>query len=493
MPPNGRRANTARKSQRDWVLLVILFAFNLWSAGTTVIGAQQVLPLQLAWVGGIAVQAMLFCILAGWAMPRSIMRRGIAVIFFSIISIYTSFFCYYGSLTGNVHQRDAYSKAAQSHRTLIASVYTQAKEKSSSLQTEIERLKWLADQECKVGITTGQTGCGPKARDFLMQVGQKESEYRKITRVLQEADSKFNYPSENLTPNQIYLRDLEALATLPEDLRNNYKVELDSYISRDLDIELLTPYYKLFKQKDKEPAAIFALLIAIGVDGMAILQGTAIEMSRRRIGLIQLLAQSMQHFIRDIKSFNATFSKEVRASGVPVDERGNSTEAYGSSTVFLRKVIDSVDGKSNGKGDQFLSIFYSAISANRPYYINYAKLKSQDNEVFHHGFNILIRKMMDPDLGWIEQVLSKKNGKVLVVRDRFYKQVSGWIESEIIRLKSPFSFRTEPLVFTNYHAEETNSVQEDSQEKFFDDGDSWIDVMKAYKPTDTDNFFDRQE
>jgi hypothetical protein len=432
MSPKRRENVTSSGSKRDLGLLIILFVFNLWSGGTTVLGAQQVLPIGLAWISGIAVQVMLYCLLSGFVMKQSVIRRGIAVLFFSVFSIYTSFFCYYDILTGEASQRDQYAKASKAHQALVANLYTPIKNQVLGLQSEVTRLEELVKQECDVGVTTGEPGCGPKANQFRIEAGQKKAEYQRLNMLLQEITPKFIYETQNLKPKEIYERDEEALATVPEALNvSNYQIDIDDYISRDLDVPLLTPYYKVFRSDSREDAAVLALLIAIGVDGMAILQGTAIEIRQKRNRPVQSLSVYTQSMIRDVKGFLATLNREVQSRGVPIDE----SESFERAIQSLRKIIDFVHEKSGGKGSKFLLIFYNLITeASPPHLISYRIIALQDNEVFRLGFIQLIKRMSESPLNWVQTRISRNQDQHFIVNQRFYIDVVRWIEQERFRL-----------------------------------------------------------
>ncbi|MEM9276167.1 MAG: hypothetical protein AAGA80_24885, partial [Cyanobacteria bacterium P01_F01_bin.143] len=88
----------SNKNKRDGILLVVLLIFNLGSLATTILGAREIMPKNLAWIVGFGVQMMLFLLLANFILKRSFYRKWFAILVCTIFSIYTSFFWYYQSL-----------------------------------------------------------------------------------------------------------------------------------------------------------------------------------------------------------------------------------------------------------------------------------------------------------------------------------------------------------------------------------------------------------
>ena len=140
-PPN--------QSSKDILLTVVLFFFNVWSGATTIIGASQVLPQELAFLSGIAIQTMLFFLLAGWVMKHSFVRKWLAILAFSAFSVYTSFFCYYNVLTTSVRTRDIRTSSVEAHQVLVGKVFTPLVEKDRQLSELYDQLNRKAKEECK--------------------------------------------------------------------------------------------------------------------------------------------------------------------------------------------------------------------------------------------------------------------------------------------------------------------------------------------------------
>jgi hypothetical protein len=95
------------QQRKDWLLLVVLLGLNLWSGSTTIEGSIQVLGNKsIAIIGGIAIQLILFFLLAGWMMKDSQVRKMLAITILAFASIYTSFFSYHQTLTSDIRLID---------------------------------------------------------------------------------------------------------------------------------------------------------------------------------------------------------------------------------------------------------------------------------------------------------------------------------------------------------------------------------------------------
>src|SRR5262245_21346393 len=85
--PKNTKKEPARRWQppawardKDWGLLVLLLILNIRTAYTTVLGARQMLPYPMSDVLGLAIQGMLFLVLAGFALREHMVRKWTLVI-----------------------------------------------------------------------------------------------------------------------------------------------------------------------------------------------------------------------------------------------------------------------------------------------------------------------------------------------------------------------------------------------------------------------------
>jgi hypothetical protein len=126
--------------ERDWGLMILLILLNLRSAYTTVIGARQMLPFPMSDVLGIAIQAMLFLVLGGFALTQAPVRKWALVIVFSAACIYASFFAVYEELAGKADERAQLDRALQAHAALVSAVYQPARSRIDTLGREADAL-----------------------------------------------------------------------------------------------------------------------------------------------------------------------------------------------------------------------------------------------------------------------------------------------------------------------------------------------------------------
>ncbi|MDE5105649.1 MAG: hypothetical protein O4808_00745, partial [Trichodesmium sp. St17_bin3_1_1] len=273
--PRSRRKNKPQE-ERDIALMVVLAFFNLGSGATTILGAMQILPIKyLAWTLGGAVQLMLFILQAGLAANRTPLRKWLAIMVLATASVYTSFFTYYDKLAQGTNEKRGMDMALKAHNRLISEVYTPMEDHLRDLQQEALTLRETAKAEQDRGIDTGLIGYGDQARKFDKLALEKEIEAKNFLNTVNQLRPLFEYNPKNLRPVDILNKDRKALSSAPKDFRENYpELKRGEYIDEDLEFSLLAPYLKVVK--NQEEAALLALIIAIGVDGMAIMLGTAI-------------------------------------------------------------------------------------------------------------------------------------------------------------------------------------------------------------------------
>lgn len=231
---------------RDIALLVLLAVLNIGSAYTTIIGARQILPAGLSDMVGAAVQAMLFLMLAGFAMNRSVVRRWMAIGLFAFASIYTSFFTYYEQLAKEADLRVQLDKAMQSHATLVSQVYQPARSRADKLSSEAEAMIDLADREANRGSTTGVKGYGPVARKYAEQGNRMLREAKGLEADVNRLQPHFEFDMTGLTPEQVYRNDLEAWQLAPSDWKAEVPAPLrNDYVDLTAQVALLTPYNRV--------------------------------------------------------------------------------------------------------------------------------------------------------------------------------------------------------------------------------------------------------
>ncbi|GGA17390.1 hypothetical protein [Okeania sp. KiyG1] len=425
---NIPRRRSGRKNQpqeeRDTLLMVVLTFFNFGSGATTILGAMQILPIYLAWTVGGAVQLMLFLLQAGLTAKRTPLRKWLAIIILASASVYTSFFTYYGELAQETNEKRAMDRAIQAHNRLVSEVYTPMEDSLRDLQREAERLRAIAEAEKERGIDSGFVGYGEEARKRDKLALEKEIKAENFQKTVNELRPLFEYNLENLKPQDILQKDGEALSSAPQEFRNNYpELKRGDYIDEGAEISLLAPYLKV---KNQEEAALIALLIAVGVDGMAIMLGTSIVTKlvppEERRSPVAIVANSIASSIR-----------EVRTSFAKVNNAGR--ESFLAEDEDLQAAVELVTLNVKGKGSNFLNNFYHAISEVEPHIINYSALtqKYRTDENMHNPIRVFIDKLREPRRAW---VVRNTNNTEWVVPPEHYHQLVNWLQKEIKRQKS---------------------------------------------------------
>lgn len=402
------------KNKRDMPLLVILLIFNFWSGATTIIGAQQILPDSLALICGLAIQIMLFGLLSGWIMKYSTIRKWFAILIFSIASVYTSFFCYYDVLAGDINIRDAFNSAYEQHQQLKANILTPVEQNYIKSKNELKNLEKLAKQECDFGITTGIAGCGPKYRSIKIEIIRKESEVENNKILFKKIQNKFNIDVNKLSPNEIYKHDLEILSLAPKQLKSNFYINESKYNKNIYDVNFLTPFYKTFDESQRETPAVFAFIIAIVVDGIAILQGTAIQKPNDK-SIIISFTELIQSIIKEFKALIATIFNEV-----------NKKPSYISSKNFIKKlnkILDNIEYEANGSSYIFLKHFASLLKIGPPHYVS-KKIKKYPI-IFQNGCNQIFRELI------LENLCVKTQKKRIELTEEGFLMLTKWLNESI--------------------------------------------------------------
>lgn len=264
-------------NQRDRGLLLALTLLSAGSMGTTLLGAKQILPSPLAEVVGVSVQAMLFAMLAGFMLDHAPVRKWLAVGVFSVISVYTSFFTYHDELTGTAETGAQLEVALQAHAIVTGTLYTPLRTDCQVLRGEAEALYEAAKREAGGGSVTGVKGYGPVARKYGREASAKAVDAERACSLANRLQPLFEIDVEGLTPEDIFKADLTAWQQagskeMPAPSRADY-VDLNAQVA------LLTPIHRI---AEGQVPAIMALLLALLVDGMGLLLGTAVVIPVRR-------------------------------------------------------------------------------------------------------------------------------------------------------------------------------------------------------------------
>lgn len=425
---SGNTQDEEPKEKRDLFLMVVLTFFNLGSGATTILGAMQILPRYLAWGIGGSVQLMLFILQAGFVANHAPLRKWVAILLLTGASVYTSFFTYYQELTQETNEKLALNRANSAHQELAENVLAPIEKRLNQLEQEADRLRRKAEAETERGIQSGFVGYGEVARQYDLEALNKESEADVFAENVKELRQKFDYDRTGLTPDDILQKDREALAAARALFRGDYELNRGDYIDEKLEISLMAPYLKV---ESGEQPAILSLVIALTVDGMAIMLGTAIVITSkpqgRRQSLFAAIALSIANFIREMKRLFFAFRQAVNESPEMFEDFDRAA-AYG-----LSGPVEQVSLDLRGRGSDFLREFYGAIAEMEPHIINYSRIKDKyrEDERIGIAFRGLIDKLREPKRGWVER--NERNNNWQVKSDH-YHQLVNWLEYEIRRL-----------------------------------------------------------
>ncbi|MBW4632635.1 MAG: hypothetical protein KME30_12290 [Iphinoe sp. HA4291-MV1] len=407
-------------TKHDKPLLTGLFILNLGSGSTTILGALQILPSYLAFPIGGVVQFLLFLLLSGSAGKHAPFRKWIAVLVFSTLSIYTSFFTYYKELAGDVQEKLATDKAEKAHHQLVAEVFTPLEAELTSLKQQLETKNEQAKEEANSGLVTGVRGFGPKAREYREEAQNLRIKSSQLEPVVNKLRPLFIYEVKGVKPDKILENDRKALATVPPEFRKNYsELKRSDYIDVTNDVLLLAPFYKI--QKGELPAKL-SLIIAITVDGIIIMLGTAIERRRSNFSLLEAMSNSIAGSITTWNSAVVTVNEALNKPGIAFNNPRRD------ETLGLDDPVRIVTLRLKGKASAFLEEFYKAINP-ETFVIDYSRLQGNPNWAFESSYRALLDRLTNPRLAWVEI----KNGQWCVSKNRYHPLIT-WLQQEILRL-----------------------------------------------------------
>lgn len=412
-PPGSRETSVPRTARRrDTALLVLLTLLNLGSAYTTLLGGRQVLPWPMSDVLGVTVQAMLFLTLAGVAVKHAPIRRWLVVVVFASASIYTSFFAYYDQLAGAANTRGDLDRAQQAHARFIDALWQPATTRQAREAQQAEAMQALAEREAGQGVTSGQVGFGPVARGYAEQARAHEAEAARLLVDLERMEPFFAPSIEGLQAESIYRRDLEAWQQAPGDWKASVpSPERGVYLDLEQEVQLLTPYWKV--QRGEVPA-IAALLMALLVDGLSVLLGTAIHAGGRP------LMERASLRAAEVIGTARVGSERVRQAWLH-DPR--TAEADGALHDALRVVVLRIAGR----GSAFLGSVYQAIDPETGA-VDFAALQRAEDPTWRLASRMLMDRFRAPQLGWVHV----DDGYWRVPPER-YPTVAAWFADHLRR------------------------------------------------------------
>ncbi|MBX2798881.1 MAG: hypothetical protein KTR31_14490 [Myxococcales bacterium] len=382
------------------------------SAYTTVLGARQILPSPLSDILGVSVQAMLFLLLAGFAVQGAPFRRWVVVAIFGAASIYTSFFTYYEQLAAEADLKAQLDKAMQTHAVFTAAVYQPASSRIEKLDSEAEALFGLAERESKRGSTSGVTGYGPVAKRYAKQGSDMKVEAERLLTDVKRLQPHFEYEMEGLTPEDVYRKDLKAWQLAPADWKGEVPMpNRDDYVDLAAQVALITPFNRV---KNGELPALTALALASLVDGIAIFLGTAIQARQRPT------MDSWSKGMADVISQARRSRDRVKAA---IDGTPQPDDAY--DEMVLGDALQVMHLRIAGRGSDFLTTFYQAIHPETGA-LDYSGLQRHPNATYRIAARMLVDQFrmvswVEVDDGWWS------------VPDESYARVTAWLGEQIRR------------------------------------------------------------
>lgn len=408
------QSDASTPTRTDRVLLFLLVILNLGSAYTTILGARHVLPRPMSDVVGLTVQVMLFVTLAGFAARHAPIRKWFVVTVLAMASIYTSYFTYYDRLAAKADANAKFDRAMQAHAAFVSAAYQPTLSKITQLDQEAAERFAQANQEGRSGITTGVVGYGPVARKLAAEATAKQVESARLKADLERLKDRYEYDPEGLTAEQIYSRDLAAWQMSPDSWKSTVPTpERGVYVDLEQEVKLLTPFYKI--QRGEAPA-VAALLLALLVDGVAILLGTALHSGGRPP--LESASRTATTWIAQAKDANAQVQAAWKRPGViedaPVAARAELEDA-------LRVVILRIQGR----GSDFLSAVYQAIHPETGA-LDYAALQGHPNGTYRIAARMLVDRLRGPRLGWVEV-----NDGFWTVPQEQYARFTAWLTEHI--------------------------------------------------------------
>jgi hypothetical protein len=405
----------APRNDPDRPLLFLLLLVNIASAWTTVLGARQVLPSPLAEVLGLTVQMMLFLLLAGFAGRHAGLRRWVAVAVFAAASVYTSFYTYYDQLAAEVDASADLDRAQQAHAAFTASVWAPRRSEVGRLVEEARSLDQTAQREAKDGQTSGLVGYGPVARSYAEQARQKELEVSTLRADLDRMLPAFEFDLAGLSAEGLYQADLHAWQLAPSDWRAAAPApQRADYIDQERQIGLLTPFYMV---RRGEVPAVVALLLALLVDGLAILMGTAIH--RQDQPLVSTMGAGAADLISRTKDQGAAVRMALARPGRPTRD--------GASAPGPSQAVTGVVLRVKGRSSDFLSTVYGAIHPESGD-IDFAGLQAHENPSFRIASRVLLDQLRQPELAWVVVDAGWWN-----VPGHKYSAMTSWLAAELQR------------------------------------------------------------
>ncbi|MBP0031239.1 hypothetical protein [Roseofilum sp. Guam] len=410
----GAKISTTFKLVTNDPITSILCVFQGISWSTTVQGAHIIFPktAPITLVGtslsfkliplvlGSAVQLALILLLIARAKSQSTVRRWSMILVLTLVSIYTSFFCFYDGLLGG-ELTDNSPKKIEAHESLKDQVYTPLKAKYDQLQEDLATEKKRLDDEVK-GLRSGTAGIGPEAKKLNEEKERIENELNEIKVIIEDKNvqTAFTLSPEDIeekTAKDLHALDLSTWSSIPADYKSDAsKPQFSDYENPEA---LLLPLKRL---NDGDQNAIAALAIATFVDGSSLVLGSIGD----SFSLSKVFTIIVSGLIMNLKRLGATIRRTINQESVPFE---TEVSQLSNSTQIIKL-------NSDIKGSDFLSELLNQIEKidDKTYIIHANKLfnidRNDDSDTNKKPlfYKLLLTKMECSPFNWLEDYQEKE-------------------------------------------------------------------------------------
>lgn len=266
-------------AERDMVLMTLLGGFLLGGMAGTIGGAAKLFPFEMAVVVGVSITLMLFALEAGAAGRHAPVKRWIAILALSAVSVYAQVFLYYSALGSDRDALNGIDKAAQQHAELVDTIYAPRKNEARRLQQLADAKYTQSDAEKAAGGRTGAQGYGPVARELRRQGDEYATQAAELTATIEDLKAFAEFDPGTVGPEGTYERDLKLWQSAPPQWKEGVtRPEREFYIDAATELGLMMPIKRL---QAGDEIAQSALAIAALIDGMALFLGLAIEIRKK--------------------------------------------------------------------------------------------------------------------------------------------------------------------------------------------------------------------
>lgn len=407
-------------------LKTLVFFLQGVSFTTTVEGAKIVLgDNYTALLFAITIQVTLLILVLFQAAKESPIRKWFSVIVITVISIYASFFSFYNQLAKAKQEiNKETATATQVHNDFVRKVCTPIFDDFKKLEDENknygDRIKNEKDGEGETGVK----GIGDKARSLMKKQESIQDEIRNLKQAAIAAQELLNFSVTEKTANQIFRADSDAANKIGAKFLEKYKapkLARKDYIESD-QITFVTPYNKIMKERNKN--AIVSLFMALTIDGLALILGSAID--PQKSNLFRIFTDFCVDMIRGIKKAILTIFSTLRKEVEPYP----TPEADGlKDSITVNFLLDN-------KGSEFLVKFYESIDFQTHIIDVNSLIKNEEDSTFKIGYRLLLDTMKSPPLRWIEIDSRKRQGgdskgEQWRVSDAHYPSMNRWLAGQI--------------------------------------------------------------